>query len=63
MMKFDAPVNLNGQELREELRAAGIDIENGMGQVILIDADLYLNIDPKFGDAAAAIVANHNGTI
>jgi hypothetical protein len=60
MIKFEKPINLNGNELIAELETAGISVnsipeldENGF---------LLLDIDPKNETKAKAIVSKHNGT-
>lgn len=64
MISFDKPTNLNGAELRQELNNAGIVISNDQFAVRLDDADvLWLDIAESDAEAAAAIVAAHNGTI
>jgi len=64
MTKFIKPKNLNGHELRDQLRAAGIPISNDpLSIVVEGDDSLTLLIDEKFEKQAADIVANHDGTI
>jgi hypothetical protein len=61
---FDKPVNLNGAELRNELRIAGVAIsddpaavqEDGNGKLVL---DIKTEDESK----AAIVVKAHNGTI
>jgi uncharacterized membrane protein YcaP (DUF421 family) len=62
MITFDKPQNLNGKELREELRAAGIEISDLDGAVAESNGKLLLDIDTSSKSAAAAVVAAHNGT-
>lgn len=63
MIKFDKPTNLNGRELRQELRDAGIGISDSNKSVIIEgDGYLYLDIASSDETKAAAVVANHNGT-
>ena len=64
MIKFDKPINLNGRELRQELRNANIDIsDSSRALTIENDGYLYLDIDPSKEAQAKAIVASHNGTM
>jgi hypothetical protein len=60
MIKFNLPQNLDGAILRAELRAAGIDIEDGSGHVLIENDELFLNIKAKDKTAAEAVVAAHN---
>ena len=63
MVKFQKPVNLNGQELRDELRAQGIAISDKRSAISVDEnGDLFLEINQKDESKAAGIVANHNGT-
>ena len=63
MIKFDRPINLNGAELRDELRAAQIIVtddtnflqDDGQG-------NLFIGISASYKDKAAEVVAAHNGT-
>jgi len=58
------PQKLNGSELRQELLEAGIVITDSLNSVsVEADGLLYLDILDKDADAAAAVVAAHNGTI
>jgi hypothetical protein len=63
MLKVNKPENLNGFELRDELRAAGVAITDDR-DAVLIDAlgDLYLEIDSKDKAKADKVIAAHNGT-
>ena len=63
MIYFDKPKNLNGAELRKELRDSGIDISDSIFAVEL-NGDGKLGLDIKLADEAQAslIVAAHNGT-
>lgn len=60
MIQFNQPTNLNGAELLDELKAAGITVN----ALPLIDenGDFWLDIADKDKDKAAAVVAVHNGT-
>ena len=60
MIKFDKPANLNGAELRAELNAVGIKIN----EPAFIDGngDFWLDIADKDKVKALGIVAAHNGT-
>lgn len=62
MIKFNKPINLNGTELRQELRNAKVDISDDNLSVREISGDLYLDIKPTDESTAAAVVAAHNGT-
>lgn len=61
MIQFTKPINLNGEELRAELNASGVVIN----QPPLIDAEnnLWLEIAEADKAKATPIVAAHNGTI
>lgn len=63
MIKFNKPINLNGTELRQELRNAKVDISDDNLSVREINNDLYLDIKAADQATAAAVVAAHNGTI
>jgi hypothetical protein len=60
MIKFDKPINLNGAELRLELKQAGFTI----AEPPLIDENGDFWLDVKLTDKVevAKIVAAHNGT-
>lgn len=60
MIQFTKPINLNGKELRAELNAGGIVVN----QPPLIDAEnnLWLEIAEEDKAKATPIVAAHNGT-
>ena len=62
MSQFTKPESLNGQQLREELLAAGIAISDDIN-AITVDADLKLILDIAKADekAAAKVVADHVG--
>lgn len=61
MIQFNKPTNLNGEELRAELNAGGVVIN----EPPLIDAEnnLWLEIAEADKAKATPIVAAHNGTI
>lgn len=63
MVKFEKPVNLNGTELREELRAAGVAITDKF-ESVMVDGAGVLLLDIKESDAikAAKVVGDHDGT-
>jgi hypothetical protein len=63
MIKFNKPINLNGTELRKELRNAKVDISDDNLSVREISGDLYLDIKPADEAKAETVVAAHNGTI
>jgi hypothetical protein len=60
MIQFNKPTNLNGNELIDELKSAGVTV-NGIPEV---DAEGFLHLDIQAKDEAKAqpIVAAHNGT-
>jgi hypothetical protein len=62
MIKFNKPVNLNGEELRQELRNANVNISDTHLSIRCINDDLYLEIDLADEAKAEAVVAAHNGT-
>ncbi len=63
MVKVDKPTNLNGVELREELRAAGVEITDGRDAVFIDDNGiLYLDIATKDKAKADEVIAKHNGS-
>lgn len=60
MIKFNKPKNLNGTELLDELKKAGVTVtdlpmDNGKN-------GFWLNISEADEAKAAAVVAAHNGT-
>ena len=61
MIKFTKPENLNGSELRNELRTAGISISDDPFSVQLSENDLFLEIDETDETKALKVVAVHNG--
>ena len=64
MLRFDRPENLNGAELRNELKAAGIPVSDDIN-FFLDDGkgNLFVAISNSFELKAAAIIVAHNGTI
>ncbi|NDE69424.1 MAG: hypothetical protein EB057_05060 [Microbacteriaceae bacterium] len=62
MIQFTKPTQLNGFQLRDELRAAGVQIEDGK-DTILTDGEklLWLAISKTDESAAKQVVANHIG--
>lgn len=63
MIKVNKPTNLNGVELRAELRAAGVDITDGRDAVFIDDnGDLFLDIAAKDKAKADEVIAVHNGS-
>jgi hypothetical protein len=63
MIRFEQPVNLNGGELREELKAAGILISDKLGSISIENDGLYLDISKASQAKAISVVAAHNGTM
>jgi hypothetical protein len=61
MIQFNKPTNLNGTELIEELKAAGVAISES--PMIDGNGNFWLNITETDNNKAATIVAAHNGTI
>lgn len=57
MKTFTKPQNLNGAELKTELAAVGIIVEEIFD---FVDGNIGFETDNEF--AAAAVVAAHNGT-
>jgi hypothetical protein len=63
MIKFIKPLNLNGSELRNELRNAGIEISDDMFAIEDDNAgNILLAISESDAEKAEAVVAAHNGT-
>jgi hypothetical protein len=63
MIKFNRPTNLNGAELRQELKAAGVKISDEASSVKAdTDNNLWLDIANKDEAKAKAVVDSHNGT-
>jgi hypothetical protein len=63
MIQFTKPTNLNGTELRDELRLAGVDISDSPHAVAVDGNDkLLLDILEKDKSKATEVVAAHNGT-
>jgi hypothetical protein len=63
MEQFTRPINLNGEELRTELNAAGVAISEEIDAVTVIENDLFLDISKTDKTKAEAIVKAHNGTM
>lgn len=61
MIQFTKPVNLNGAELVEELKAAGVQVSD----FPTVDGSdiLWLDIQSKDEAKASSVVEAHNGTI
>ena len=57
MKTFTKPINLNGAELKEELAAVGIIVEQ-----IIDFADGTIGFETDNESAATAVVSAHNGT-
>jgi hypothetical protein len=63
MHTLNKPTNLNGSELRDELRAGGVAISDAATAVSIDgNGDLWLDIKATDETKAEAIVAAHNGT-
>lgn len=62
MVLFTKPTALNGTQLRNELRAAGVNISDEPNAV-LDSSDGFIHLDIKNADEtkAAAVVASHVG--
>ena len=58
MKIFNRPTNLNGSELIDELKAAGI---NASRVADYLDGTIGVDVNDEV--AAQSIIANHNGTI
>ena len=64
MEQFTKPKNLNGGELRDELRTAGVKIGDRFDAVMVDDINiLCLDIDAADKSKASAVVTAHNGTV
>jgi hypothetical protein len=61
MSKHKTPVQLNGTQLRDELRAAGVEISDQPGSIIVINDELILDINDKDKGKADAVVSSHVG--
>lgn len=59
MIKFTKPENMEGIQLREELRSAGIEISDDIGAVRIEENDLFLDIDSSKKNAAQTILDAH----
>jgi len=62
MIKFNKPTNLNGAELKEELKAIGVSFIDEINGVLVENDDLFLDINESDADIALPIVNAHNGT-
>jgi hypothetical protein len=62
MIKFDKPINLNGSELLNELKAGGVAVNQNTSPMIDGNNDFWLDIEAADKTKADAIVAAHNGT-
>lgn len=60
MIIFTKPEKLNGIQLRQELRNAGVEISDDRS-VVIIGNELHLDIIEKDKDKALEVVANHIG--
>ena len=58
---FNIPNELNGLQLRQELRAAGVKITDNKEAVKVSENLLILEIDAKDYDTALSVVTNHVG--
>jgi hypothetical protein len=64
MIQFDKPAKLNGEELRAELKAAGVTIsDNFLAVQDDAEGNLLLDISATNKTKATAVVAAHIGTI
>jgi hypothetical protein len=63
MIQFTKPTNLNGTELRQELRLAGVDISD-FPHAVAVDGNnnLLLDVSEKDKTKATQVVVAHNGT-
>jgi hypothetical protein len=63
MITFNKPINLDGAQLRNELRNVGISITDEINAVFVDGDVLRLDIAESDAEAAAVVVAAHNGTV
>lgn len=64
MIEFVKPINLNGKELRNELRNSGVEISDDPLSVRdNADGKLLLDIADNYKDIAETVVKLHNGTV
>lgn len=64
MEMFNKPKNLNGNQLRDELRNAGISISDDISAVSIDENGfLVLNISENDFELASDVVAKHEGNI
>lgn len=61
MSKHTTPAQLNGTQLREELRAAGVDISDDRGSIVIINDEMILDIKDKDKAKADQVIAAHVG--
>lgn len=61
MSKHKTPTQLNGTQLREELRAAGVEISDGSGSIVVINDEMILDIADKDAAKAEKVVVAHVG--
>lgn len=62
MQTFNIPTNLNGAELRDELRAAGVMIADFPAGIRCDETFIYLDISEEDSVKAASVIEAHNGT-
>lgn len=60
MIKFDKPIEINGKQLRQELRDAGINISDEIGAVAIDgDGNFWVDVDEKNKSKAQEIISLH----
>lgn len=62
MIQFNKPLNLNGAELKEELKSSGVTFLREIDALVVREDLLFVNISSEFEAVAAPIIAAHNGT-
>ena len=62
MHTFTIPTNLNGSQLRAELKAAGVKISDDINAVLVNENDLILDIAEKDIAKAESVVSDHVGS-
>ncbi len=62
MQTFNIPINLNGIELRNELRVAGVEIADFPAGIKCDETLIFLDIKDEDAEKASAVIAAHNGT-